>query len=43
MENIIHSQTSGSFPLGHLHNIPATRNHKEAAVLNMYKQKKLFL
>jgi len=43
METIFHGQCAAAFALGYLHNIPATRNPKEAAVLNMYKQKKLLL
>lgn len=43
METTFYGQSGTSFPLDYLCNIPTTRNPKEAAILNMYKQKELLL
>ena len=40
METAFQVQSGDSFPLSYLHIIPATRNSKEAAFLNTYKQTK---
>lgn len=43
VESVTVSVSDASSPLSYLCGVPATRSQKEAAVLSMYKQKKLFL